>query len=56
MMQKLIYVDNNYVSEVNGYLKNGWKVVSMIPAVYGNSTHNCGAYVVIETKDGDVNA
>lgn len=55
-MQKMIYIDNNYLSEVNQYLESGWKVVSVTPAIYGDSTYNCGAYVVIEKESGEENA
>lgn len=51
-MQRLIYIETNSTYEINNYLSDGWRVVCMTPAVYGNSTYNCGAYVVIE-KDGD---
>lgn len=53
MMQKMIYVETKYVSEVNTYLRNGWKVISVTPAVYGDATYNCGAYVVIEKSDDE---
>lgn len=56
IMQKMIYVETKYMSEVNQYLKSGWKVVSVTPAIYGDSTYNCGAYVVIEKEGGDQDA
>lgn len=55
-MQKIIYIDNKYTSEINQYLEYGWKFVSMVPAIYGDSTYNCGAYVVIEKEGGGENA
>lgn len=53
MVQQMIYVEKTDTSEINKYLTNGWKVISMIPAVYGNATYNCGAYVVIERNDNE---
>ena len=55
-MQYMIYIDNKYLTEVNQYLEGGWKVVSVTPAIYGDSTYNCGAYVVIEKEGGEEDA
>lgn len=52
-MQQMIYVEKTCTSKVNEYLTNGWKVIFITPAVYGNSTYNCGAYVVIEKGDDE---
>lgn len=59
-MEKMIYVKNIEVNEVNGYLKKGWKV-KLITSVaqsialggkdYGPGKGSYGAYVVLEKED-----
>lgn len=54
----MIVVEKNYTYEINSFLEQGWKVVSVTPAIKGVGKYDspfCGVYVVIE-KDGDDNA
>lgn len=55
-MQKMVFVKEDWVSEINNYIKYDWKVVSVTPAIkctaskYDSAIY--GVYVVIE-KVGD---
>ena len=56
-MQQMIYVECNYLSEINALLAKGWKVISVTPVFKCNasgqfSTGTYGAYVVIEEDKG----
>ena len=54
-MQKLILVEKDYTYEIDGYLLDGWRVVSVTPAIKCVDKYDTafyGAYVVIE-KEGD---
>lgn len=49
-MQKVIFVEKHYVSELNDYLQNGWKIIQFHTIVpFSNySVSPYGAYVVLE--------
>lgn len=54
-MQKMICVDEYYTSDVNIYLDEGWRVISVTPIIkcvasnYDKTKY--GAYVVIEKEE-----
>jgi len=51
-MQKIVYIYDNSITEVNDLLKEGWKIVSVnpVPIAQGNYK-SIAAYVVLEKKD-----
>ena len=53
-MQKMIVVEKIFTNEINSYLSDGWKVVSVTPIVKcvdRYDTAEYGAYVVIEKEE-----
>lgn len=59
-MEKMIFVRNIYMDEVNSYLEKGWKVKSISAVAqtiaigghgYGPEKGLYGAYVVLEKED-----
>lgn len=56
-MQKIIYIDDKYTSEVNEELSKGWKIISVSPVSTHTGegyTYHFGAYVVLE-KNKNIN-
>ena len=54
-MQQILLVEKNLTHEINSLLEQGWRVVSVTPAVKHTGKYDTsfyGVYVVIE-KDGD---
>ena len=55
-MQKIIYIDDKYTSEVNEELSKGWKVISVSPVsnhTGAGYTYHFGAYVVLEKNENN---
>ena len=57
-MEKIMFIDRDYVSSINLTLKEGWKVKTIVPVMEpvsaGSSYHQSGtygAYVVLEKED-----
>ena len=59
-MEKMIYVKNIEVDEVNNYLERDWKIKFIAPVAqsialggkdYGPARGSYGAYVVLEKED-----
>lgn len=55
-MEKIVFITKDYTSEINDYLRQGWKVKNIIPVfntvalsgtTYSSKEGDYGAYVVI---------
>ena len=57
-MEKIMFIDKDYVSSVNMDLRVGWRVKTIVPVIEPvsagtscNKTGTYGAYVVLEKED-----
>ena len=48
IMQKIVYIQDHYLYEINDILKDGWEVASLHPiSTHTTNTYKTGAYVVL---------
>ena len=58
-MQQMILVKEGYTYKINEILEQGWKVVSVTPAIKCVGKYDtpfCGVYVVVEKESGGKDA
>ena len=54
-MQKIIYVYDNNLKEVNVLLKEGWKIVSVNTVPVTEKYYSIVAYIVLEKSESNFN-
>lgn len=55
-MQKLIYVYDNNIKEVNDLLKQGWRIISVNPVPIAQGKYqSIAAYIVLGEKESNTN-